>query len=483
MSKLTSVLAFAAILLVLMQVYLHNHSISTDPLSAAETEAAMHARQMQLMAGLNVTLLALHSELHEIAQLHKQVTFHAQQEKDEAQTTRVILPINKNTGTVQAATELLSVHREGGKDTSRRTGGAGDDGASSGGESGASKDKLSAVVADSRVSSSKSGINSRAVSPLLPPARPRRALVFTMDSISAYEEDSRRGGAAGEIRVRESLQAALKQLGVDVKTIRSDAEFDTQNGALFDFIIVDPWTWAARGWVPKLPLRGQDEKVYVLDFFGSPKLKGTGLNVPANHFLTAFGSPWNAFLGYSMAAAVDIDISTRPKKNQGVIWGKDPKHFAGKERMLHRVADSLAALPSERAAILVSTAHQPVFQHEKVKWIGHQTGARWNSILRESKFLIGLGDPLLGPSALDAMAAGCMYINPTLERPVKGSKSQHPWAEEHVGEPYVCSYKENDAESLNACISKALSANLPPLVPTEFTSEVYRERVKSIFGL
>jgi len=436
-------------------------------------EAATHAHQVQLIVSLNETLLALHAELHDIAQSQKQVKKHAQQQaKDEKMYSEVITPISKAEG---EAREISSI-----------VGSDGDRTSASAGISSTSKDRAKTIATVSSsprfdtakmpVASSGTGSSSGGTAP----TRTHKALVFTMDSISAYEADSRRGGAAGEIRVRESLQHALKQLGVEVKVAASDEEFDAQDGAQFDHIIVDPWTWAASGWVTKRLLRGLDHKVYVLDFFGAPKLRGTGLNVPANRFLTAFGSQWNTFLGYSMAPAAP---PSGPKKNQGVIWGKNPKHFIGKERMLRRAADFLSAFSPGKPAMLASTATKPVFQHASVQWLGHQTGQQWNALLRESKFLIGLGDPLLGPSALDAIAAGCMYINPSLNTPVKGSKSQHPWAADNIGEPYVCSYEENDADSLNVCIAKAMAANLTPLVPAEFTPDVYLQRVKTIFGL
>jgi hypothetical protein len=466
MSKLTYVLAIAASLLVVMQVYLHAHSVSSDLPSAADMETASHAHQVQLVTGLNKTLLALHSELDDIAQLHRQVKHARQQAADEGRGKLVVPLVRKKP---EAATNSINV-----KHGSRDTAHAGDSNNNKGGtKKGDPVSSLSSRVdkekrSESGGSDSGSGISAK------------RALVFTMDSISAYEADSKRGGAAGEIRVRESVQAALKQLGVEVKVAKSDAEFEQCNGANFDFIVVDPWTWAARGWVPKAPLRGHDSKVFVLDFFGSPKLKGTGFNVPAKRFLTAFGSPWNTFLGYSMTSASAL---TAPKKKQGVLWGKDPRHFAGKEGMLHRVADSLAAASADNSVTLVSTATKPVFQHANIKWLGHQTGEQWDTLLRDSRFLVGLGDPLLGPSALDAIAAGCMYINPILKVPVKGSSSQHPWAAENIGAPYVCSYQENDAKSLGACIAKAMTSNLTPLVPVEFTHDAYVRRVKGIFGL
>lgn len=41
---------------------------------------------------------------------------------------------------------------------------------------------------------------------------------------------------------------------------------------------------------------------------------------------------------------------------------------------------------------------------------------------------LGLGNPLVGPSAVDAVVAGCVYINPTYKRPTKDVYwSQHPF--------------------------------------------------------
>ena len=80
----------------------------------------------------------------------------------------------------------------------------------------------------------------------MPPKR--NAVLFTMDSISSYEENSKKGGAAGEILIRKSLEYALTtHFNVDVKVIKSDDEFDTINANLYDFIILDPWTWAGPG--------------------------------------------------------------------------------------------------------------------------------------------------------------------------------------------------------------------------------------------
>lgn len=88
---------------------------------------------------------------------------------------------------------------------------------------------------------------------------------------------------------------------------------------------------------------------------------------------------------------------------------------------------------------LHSTCSTPVFQHQNVIWHGSLSRSAWRELLLESKvhfilieevltttrlieqrlqFLIGLGDPLLGPSAIDAIAFGNVYINPIYKNPM-----------------------------------------------------------------
>lgn len=108
----------------------------------------------------------------------------------------------------------------------------------------------------------------------------KKALLFTMDSISSYEVDSKKGGAAGELLIRHSLETAFKELGmvlhivslhesviccsfpadvfvcncsvvvvtgVALTVCTSDQQFGRMKGTDFDILIVDPWTWAGKG--------------------------------------------------------------------------------------------------------------------------------------------------------------------------------------------------------------------------------------------
>lgn len=229
--------------------------------------------------------------------------------------------------------------------------------------------------------------------------------------------------------------------------------------------------WYA-GWVPKRTITGLNDRIYILDFFGSEKMRGTGLDIPTSRILTAFGSPWNPMLGFHLDMSA---LATAKKLNRGIIWGKDIKHFDGKEHFLRKVASKCE---------LVSTSTGQAFHDKNIKWIGHQSKSEWHQLLATSKFLLGLGDPLLGPSAIDAISNGCVFINPIYPEPVrKVFESQHPYAENVIGRPYVCSYHIGNVDELLICVEYALSVDLPPFLPPDFEWMHYLRRVKTLFAL
>lgn len=232
------------------------------------------------------------------------------------------------------------------------------------------------------------------------------------------------------------------------------------------FVVMDD---DVAGWVPKANLVGLDDRIFILDFFGSDRLRGRGMQIPPTRFLTAFGAPGNTFLGYFMTNRSD---SVTAKLQQGVIWGKDPQHFKDRVPLLKMVASD---------AKLMSTSTRKVFDHPNVKWLGHLSRSQWNTLLHESKFLLGLGNPILGPSAIDAIASGCMFLNPIFDKPAVGKfSSQHPFAEK-LGPPYVCNFRLSNPKALVQCVHSALHTSLQPMLPKDFTFEEHLHRVAAIF--
>lgn len=419
------------------------------------------------------------------------------------------------------------------------------------------------------------------------PFRPFRALIFTMDSLTAYIEGAARGGPAGEILIRESLQRQLMSLGASkIDVAAGDEQFfaltatDAQVNA-YDLIFLDPWTVVGPGWVPRPFIAGRERKVFVLSFFGLTEV-GYGTRVETRHVLTAFPvHAGNSFLGYAaqpwwagtytgqasaprlLTAAddgvADAVLSALPrlpaKLRRGVVWGKNEDYFAGKWPALaslaveHRVqlhftlpyqpADAQTALAEARSAALRAAQQQregvpaaaagaqaPALgsmprqpqqrqlaqaqtlgeaqahgrgkaqqeeaeaeEEEEALFIfhGHLSREEWRALLGSSRFMLGLGDPLSGPSAVDAVACGAVFLNPLYAEPKQTFfMSQHPFLHDSVGAPYVCSFSWDRPASLSECTGTALTAGgatgLPPFIPPQLTPAAYAARVRGIIA-
>ena len=75
--------------------------------------------------------------------------------------------------------------------------------------------------------------------------------------------------------------------------------------------------------------------------------------------------------------------TTTKKQPQGVIWGKDPKHFEGRVNQLKWLVNQ----QQPHNIQLISTAHT-VFEHSNIRWLGHQTTDQWMKLLAQSKYLM-----------------------------------------------------------------------------------------------
>mmetsp|Transcript_8073 Transcript_8073/g.11089 ORF Transcript_8073/g.11089 Transcript_8073/m.11089 type:complete len:460 (+) Transcript_8073:62-1441(+) len=303
-----------------------------------------------------------------------------------------------------------------------------------------------------------------------------KALIFTMDSIQSRVDESKSGGASGEITIRLALQNGLANLGVESVVARSDAQFESQNMGDFKLIFLDPWTWAGRGWKLKAFLRAHTKKIFLLDFFGGNGHESLNSLVPLERHLTAFPvHPSNTFLGYYIDDAVVDSAGAISKKNRGVIWGKDPKYFKGKEKLLRKIASICPLVSTASISALPS--------HPNITSVGHQSPEQWQTLLAKSKFLVGLGDPLIGPSAIDSVVAGAMYLNPHYppsERKLGHYSSQHPFVEKSVSSN-VCGFRLDMGDnSLDQCVRRALAASLSPQIPKELTKPQYMQRLQMI---
>lgn len=91
-----------------------------------------------------------------------------------------------------------------------------------------------------------------------------------------------------------------------------------------------------------------------------------------------------------------------------------------------------------------------------------------------------VGDPLIGPSALDAAAAGTVFLNPHFNAPkLEFFESQHPFLEA-ASHDHACAVDLDAAHTVLACARRALAADVPPFVPPEMARDAYLARLKAI---
>jgi hypothetical protein len=352
---------------------------------------------------------------------------------------------------------------------------------------------------------------------------PPKVFIFTMDSLSGTRAAAARGGPAGEILVRTSLERSLKELGFAVTTVTTDEEAAASvaaDGTLpFDILILDEWTMLAPGGAARPWVAARRKDVFLLSFFGLEISLLGGVKVEEAQVLAAYPSTLGAsttFLGYfleprwaprprqcemararlgsstgldaacsefALTKAKTLRLPPLPEKEvKAFVWGKKEEYFENRVSYLEAAAKLLPLY-----AAFASPPSIPV-----ANAVGHLSAAAFADKLAESKIFIGLGDPLLGPSAMEALACGATYIDPYYGRsetsPIKIRSelsrwgSQHPYLSVKVGEPYACGARLDEPIEMSACVRKAIENDLPPLIPPDFTYEGYLKRVHTIFN-
>lgn len=303
----------------------------------------------------------------------------------------------------------------------------------------------------------------------------------------------------------ESLASGLRRLGHDVVEIGSLRRLALERLVSWrglGQVFVDPWKLeAARAHA--LLGAAAARRCFVLEWFGTPPEVAAASGLEASRFLTpypyAYG--WNRFLGYvlhhGLAPALEDAGSLRRrlleslarKQRQGVVWGKEARYFEGRQELLALLASRCVVHTtlSEARGLRPGLLPDGVVNH------GSLSREAWRELLAESSFLIGLGDPVSGPSALEALAEGCVYIDPAYAqtRLVNGVAglaidSQHPFAA-GIGAPFVRSVDLGQPSAVLHAVLASFDAEprraeLERLVDSlsPFTAQAYTERVRGL---
>uniref|UniRef100_A0A3B3DEA7 alpha-1,6-mannosyl-glycoprotein 6-beta-N-acetylglucosaminyltransferase n=1 Tax=Oryzias melastigma TaxID=30732 RepID=A0A3B3DEA7_ORYME len=214
-------------------------------------------------------------------------------------------------------------------------------------------------------------------------------------------------------------------------------------------------------------------------------------NLNSRQYMTMFPhTPDNSFMGFVSEELNDTEkrsIQQNKVNNMAVVYGKEASMWKqGKEsflEILHRYMEVHGTVyyetqrPPEVPAYVKNHGLLP--QHEL------------QQLLRKAKLFIGFGFPYEGPAPLEAVANGCIFLQPKFQPPhsslnhefFRGKPtsrevySQHPYAEQYIGRPHVMTVDFNNSLEFESAIKEIMRIKVQPHLPYEYTCEGMLERV------
>ncbi|XP_042281983.1 alpha-1,6-mannosylglycoprotein 6-beta-N-acetylglucosaminyltransferase B-like isoform X2 [Thunnus albacares] len=215
-------------------------------------------------------------------------------------------------------------------------------------------------------------------------------------------------------------------------------------------------------------------------------------NLNARQYMTMFPhTPDNSFMGFVSEELNETEkrnIQQNKVNNMAVVYGKEASMWKlqGKEgflQILHRYMEVHGTVyyetqrPPEVPAFVKNHGLLP--QHEL------------QQLLRKAKLFIGFGFPYEGPAPLEAIANGCIFLQPKFQPPhsslnhefFRGKptsrevSSQHPYAEQYIGRPHVMTVDYNNSLEFDSAIREIMRTKVEPYLPYEYTCEGMLERV------
>ena len=181
-------------------------------------------------------------------------------------------------------------------------------------------------------------------------------------------------------------------------------------------------------------------KYFVVDYFGTQSLHNNR-NINLKQILTPYAYDGSNTAIHMVTAQLPRSQWSSIRERKGVLWSKDSAAAFDLQDLLRQVS---AVMPIQTTFAVGASAkmrYGPNISH-----LGYmKNSSAYLQLLTSSRYLLGVGLPLVGPTALEAIAHGCVYINPIFNPPRTTGKartkyaytSQHPFVAEHIPEPYA----------------------------------------------
>uniref|UniRef100_A0A672P342 alpha-1,6-mannosyl-glycoprotein 6-beta-N-acetylglucosaminyltransferase n=1 Tax=Sinocyclocheilus grahami TaxID=75366 RepID=A0A672P342_SINGR len=215
-------------------------------------------------------------------------------------------------------------------------------------------------------------------------------------------------------------------------------------------------------------------------------------NLNCKQYMTMFPhTPDNSFMGFvteELNQTERFKIKRDKVNNMAVVYGKEASMWKGEEKLLtilHRYMDIHGTVYYE--------AQRPPEVPAFVRNHGLLPQQELQQLLRKAKLFLGFGFPYEGPAPLEAIANGCVFLQPKFSPPhsslnhefFRGKptsrevSSQHPYTEQYIGKPHVITVDFNNSQEFETAVQDILKEKVEPFIPYEYTCEGMLERVNA----
>lgn len=295
------------------------------------------------------------------------------------------------------------------------------------------------------------------------------------------------GGPMGEVVLFASYVTALLCSGHRVILVDNPQDIKDKNLDWVDFYVTERvWIGTAELLAEMGVTRRHPCQARLLEFFGS-----SDNYVPAPFHPRQLITPYpykthNDFVGLlvkNRPASAD-ELAAVQKEPVGLIWGKEAAYFQreGVMKMLNALNGTFMYATINEAKLRGSGLVLP----PHIKNLGSMRREDFLKVLRKCRFLIGLGDPILGPTPLEALVNGLVYLNP-LRRPPGHIPNTYNWEDdirtqhhylESVGEPYVHTINIDEPHQVAEIVASVLRSDVLPAHPlADFTTQAVARRI------
>ena len=282
------------------------------------------------------------------------------------------------------------------------------------------------------------------------------------------------GHTFGEFKIFSAIMWGAQELGAKTVVVKNRAEAAALKGNII--VVSDQYTDDA------LKRAVSARRRYNVDFWGTPQQQ-VARGTKVNEYLVPYPYPCgNTMIGFRVEDRAYRAHPQPKRKGLVLVLGKEPKYFTPAVR---RALDAVAKLDGVK---LVATVPR-----EKARGLPPSVENRglldaegYASLLGEAQVALGLGDPVLGPGALDALEHGCAVVQVKYAKPrvEKWVNPRLPWRTQHdfvdrVGAPWVASVS---LEEYPDAVRRALDAvaREPPRsrLPAEYSDAALLRRVE-----